>query len=62
MLRDSSGAAQRLTAVLSGSKFVGVLLERIPESVVWIETDGELAPRPAALLLEEAAATVARQV
>jgi glutamate-ammonia-ligase adenylyltransferase len=60
MLRDSSGAAQRLTAVLSGSKFVGVLLERIPESVVWLETDGELAPRPASLLLEETAATVAR--
>ncbi len=60
MLRDSSGAAHRLTEVLSGSKFVGVLLERIPESVVWLETDGELAPRSAALLLEEAAATVAR--
>lgn len=60
MLRDSSGAARRLTEVLSGSKFVGVLLERIPESVVWLETDGELSPRPASLLLEETAATVAR--
>jgi glutamate-ammonia-ligase adenylyltransferase len=60
MLRDSSGAAQRLTAVLAGSRFVGVLLERIPESVVWLETDGELTPRPAGLLLEETAATVAR--
>jgi [glutamine synthetase] adenylyltransferase / [glutamine synthetase]-adenylyl-L-tyrosine phosphorylase len=60
LLRDSSGAGHRLTQVLSGSKFVGVLLERIPEGVVWLENDGELAPRPAALLLEETAATVAR--
>jgi glutamate-ammonia-ligase adenylyltransferase len=60
LLRDSSGAGHRLTQVLSGSKFVGVLLERIPEAVVWLENDGELEPRPAALLLEETAATVAR--
>ncbi|HEU4849031.1 MAG TPA: bifunctional [glutamine synthetase] adenylyltransferase/[glutamine synthetase]-adenylyl-L-tyrosine phosphorylase, partial [Terrimesophilobacter sp.] len=33
MLRDSSGAAHRLTQVLSGSRFVGDLFERIPESV-----------------------------
>jgi glutamate-ammonia-ligase adenylyltransferase len=60
LMRDSSGAGHRLTQVLSGSKFVGVLLERIPEAVVWLENDGELQPRPAALLLEETAATVAR--
>jgi glutamate-ammonia-ligase adenylyltransferase len=60
LLRDSSGAGHRLTQVLSGSKFVGVLLERIPEGVVWLENDGELAPRSAALLMEETAATVAR--
>ena len=60
LLRDSSGAGHRLTQVLSGSKFVGVLLERIPEAVVWLENDGELEPRSAELLLEETAATVAR--
>ena len=60
LLRDSSGAGHRLTQVLAGSKFVGVLLERIPEGVVWLENDGELAPRSAALLMEETAATVAR--
>jgi glutamate-ammonia-ligase adenylyltransferase len=60
LMRDSSGAGHRLTQVLSGSKFVGVLLERIPEAVVWLENDGELQPRPLALLLEETAATVAR--
>jgi len=60
MLRDSSGAAQRLTNVLSGSKFVGDLLERIPEAAAWLENEEELHPRALALLLEETAATVAR--
>ncbi len=60
MLRDSSGAAQRLTNVLSGSRFVADLLERIPEAAAWLENEEELRPRPLALLLEETAATVAR--
>ena len=60
MLRDSSGAAHRLTHVLSSSRFVGVLFERIPEAAAWLESDGELRPRPLADLLDETAATVAR--
>jgi len=60
MLRDSSGAAQRLTHVLSGSKFVGDLFERIPEAAAWLENEEELRPRPLSLLLEESAATLAR--
>lgn len=60
MLRDSSGAARRLTEVLSGSRFVGVLLERYPEAVAWLENDGELQPRSLESLLDETAATVAR--
>jgi glutamate-ammonia-ligase adenylyltransferase len=60
MLRDSSGAAQRLTHVLSGSRFVGDLFERIPEAAAWLENDSELRPRPLAVLLDEARATVAR--
>ncbi|MBK4346702.1 bifunctional [glutamine synthetase] adenylyltransferase/[glutamine synthetase]-adenylyl-L-tyrosine phosphorylase [Lacisediminihabitans changchengi] len=60
MLRDSSGAAQRLTSVLSASRFVGVLLERIPEAAAWLEQEEELRPRSLEALLEEAAATVAR--
>ena len=60
MLRDSSGAAQRLTQVLSGSKFVGDLLERIPDAAAWLENEDELRPRPLTLLLEETQATVAR--
>ncbi len=60
MLRDSSAAAQRLTQVLSGSRFVSNLFERIPEAAAWLENEDELRPRPLPLLLEETAATVAR--
>lgn len=60
MLRDSSGAAQRLTHVLSSSRFVGGLLERIPEAAEWLQNDSELRPRALAELLDETAATVAR--
>ncbi|MFB2581928.1 bifunctional [glutamine synthetase] adenylyltransferase/[glutamine synthetase]-adenylyl-L-tyrosine phosphorylase [Herbiconiux sp. P15] len=60
MLRDSSGAAARLTQVLSGSRFVGELLERIPEAAAWLENDHELRPRSRAELDEETRAIVAR--
>jgi glutamate-ammonia-ligase adenylyltransferase len=60
MLRDSSGAAHRLTQVLAGSRFVGDLFERIPESVAWLENDEDLRPRPLAALLEEGRAIAAR--
>ncbi|UAJ78035.1 bifunctional [glutamine synthetase] adenylyltransferase/[glutamine synthetase]-adenylyl-L-tyrosine phosphorylase [Leifsonia sp. ZF2019] len=60
MLRDSTGAAERLTRVLSGSRFAGELLGRIPESVAWLETEDELRPRSAELLREETAAILAR--
>ncbi|MCU1557794.1 MAG: bifunctional [glutamine synthetase] adenylyltransferase/[glutamine synthetase]-adenylyl-L-tyrosine [Microbacteriaceae bacterium] len=62
MLRDSSGAAKRLTNVLSSSRFVGVLLERIPEAAAWVDREDELRPRAAEALLDEAFATVARHV
>ncbi|PJJ55301.1 bifunctional [glutamine synthetase] adenylyltransferase/[glutamine synthetase]-adenylyl-L-tyrosine phosphorylase [Compostimonas suwonensis] len=60
MLRDSSGAAQRLTRVLSGSRYVGELLERIPESAAWLENDDELRPRTIESLRDEARAVLAR--
>ncbi|QEO10851.1 bifunctional [glutamine synthetase] adenylyltransferase/[glutamine synthetase]-adenylyl-L-tyrosine phosphorylase [Protaetiibacter larvae] len=60
MLRDSSGAAQRLTQVLASSRFVGVLFERFPEAAAWLENDAELRPRSLEELLEETDATVAR--
>lgn len=60
MLRDSSGAAHRLTTVLSSSRFVADLLERIPEAASWLESDDDLRPRSYATLLDEARATVSR--
>ncbi len=60
MLRDSSGAAQRLTNVLAGSRFVGALFERIPEGAAWLENEDELRPRSLDALLDEARATIAR--
>ncbi|MCU1582707.1 MAG: bifunctional [glutamine synthetase] adenylyltransferase/[glutamine synthetase]-adenylyl-L-tyrosine [Microbacteriaceae bacterium] len=60
MLRDSSGAAKRLTSVLSGSRFAVMLFERIPEAAAWFENEEELRPRSLEALLDEAMATVAR--
>ncbi|GAA4667290.1 bifunctional [glutamine synthetase] adenylyltransferase/[glutamine synthetase]-adenylyl-L-tyrosine phosphorylase [Frondihabitans cladoniiphilus] len=60
MLRDSSGAAQRLTTVLSSSRFAADLLERIPEAALWLESDDDLKPRTLEALLDEGAATLAR--
>ena len=60
MLRDSTGAAERLTRVLSGSRYAGDLLGRIPESVAWLESEEELRPRSAELLRDETAAILAR--
>ncbi|MGN6273272.1 MAG: bifunctional [glutamine synthetase] adenylyltransferase/[glutamine synthetase]-adenylyl-L-tyrosine phosphorylase [Protaetiibacter sp.] len=60
MLRDSSGVAERLTHVLSGSRYIGGLFERIPEAAAWLENDAELRPRPLSVLLEESDATIAR--
>ncbi|MEQ6898410.1 bifunctional [glutamine synthetase] adenylyltransferase/[glutamine synthetase]-adenylyl-L-tyrosine phosphorylase [Microbacterium sp. KR10-403] len=56
MLRDSSGAAESLTRVLSGSRYIGELMEWIPESVAWLDDDATLRPRSAAALAQEARA------
>lgn len=60
MMRDSSGAGQRLTNVLATSRYVGGLFERIPEGAAWLENEDELQPRPFETLLDEARATIAR--
>lgn len=60
MLRDSSGAAHRLTQLLAGSGFVGDLLERIPAAAAWLEKDDELRPRSLDSLLEEVRSISAR--
>jgi len=60
MLRDSSGAANRLTNALSAARYIGVLLERIPEGAAWFENEEELSPRSLEALLDEATATISR--
>lgn len=45
MLRDSAGAAQRLSRVLSMSRYVAWLVERVPEAVAWLDDDDEMTPR-----------------
>ena len=53
MLRDSVGAAQRLSSVLSLSHYVATLIERVPDSVAWLDDDENLRPRTLDTLLEE---------
>ncbi|WP_336651018.1 MULTISPECIES: bifunctional [glutamine synthetase] adenylyltransferase/[glutamine synthetase]-adenylyl-L-tyrosine phosphorylase [unclassified Leucobacter] len=44
LLRDGTEAAERLTRVLSCSRFAAELLESLPESVAWLERDEQLRP------------------
>ena len=60
MLRDSSGAAKRLTRVLSTSGYVAKLFGRIPEGAAWLDTDEDLAPRDKQSLHDEVRATLDR--
>lgn len=60
VLRDSAGAAERLTRVLSGSRYIGELMEWIPESVAWLDSPEALVPRGGAALDEEARAIQTR--
>jgi glutamate-ammonia-ligase adenylyltransferase len=62
MLRDSSGAAERLMRVLSSSAFIARLLEHIPDSSVWFSDEDSLAPRHKAVILEEMLAILERSV
>ena len=61
LLRDSGVASQRLARVLSTSRYAADALARSPESVAWLDDDGELAPRSLARLSTEADALLARQ-
>ncbi|MEV4688371.1 bifunctional [glutamine synthetase] adenylyltransferase/[glutamine synthetase]-adenylyl-L-tyrosine phosphorylase [Microbacterium sp. LWH3-1.2] len=60
MLRDSSGAAESLSRVLSGSRYVGELIEWIPESAAWLDDPELLRPRSGAALQQEARAIQTR--
>ncbi|GAA5198077.1 bifunctional [glutamine synthetase] adenylyltransferase/[glutamine synthetase]-adenylyl-L-tyrosine phosphorylase [Microbacterium jejuense] len=60
MLRDSSGAAESLSRVLSGSRYVGELIEWIPESAAWLDDPELLRPRSGVALQQEARAIQTR--
>lgn len=60
MLRDSSGAAERLMRTLSLSAFASRLLEHIPESSAWFGSKEELSPVSEELLQSEMDAVIDR--
>lgn len=61
LLRDGAEAAERLTRVLSSSRFAAELLESIPEAVAWLERDELLRPVGLDALLEEMRALASRR-
>lgn len=61
LLRDGSEAAERLTRVLSNSRFAAELLETIPEAVGWLERDESLQPVPLETLFNEMRALASRR-
>lgn len=60
LLRDSGVAAHRLACVLSTSRFAADALARSPESVTWLDSDPELAPRSRERLAGESDAMLTR--
>lgn len=60
MLRDSPVAAQRLSRLLSSSRLIAQLMERIPEAASWLDGDEQLRPRSEEALREETSAILAR--
>ena len=60
MLRDSSGAAERLMKVLSSSSFIARLLEHIPESSAWFGDGDALNPLSLEKLSQEMTAVIER--
>lgn len=61
LLRDGAEAAERLTRVLSSSRFAAELLESIPQAVAWLERDELLQPAPLDALLEEMRSLASRR-
>lgn len=61
LLRDGTEAAERLTRVLSNSRFAAELLESIPSAVAWLERDAYLQPVPLETLLEEMRSLASRR-
>ena len=61
LLRDGYEAAERLTKLLSSSKFTADLLESSPEAVAWLERDEQLQPTMLDQLRAEMRAFASRQ-
>lgn len=61
MLRDSSGAAERLMRVLSSSSFIARLLEHIPDSSAWFGDSEALKPSSSEKLMIELSAIADRE-
>ena len=61
MLRDSSGAAERLMKVLSSSSFIARLLEHIPDSSAWFGDPSSLRPTSSEKLQVEMQAIIERE-
>lgn len=60
MLRDSSGAAKRMTQVFSTSRLATSLFERMPEAAAWFEKEEELVPQKLELLQSQFQAIISR--
>ncbi len=61
MLRDSSGAAERLSIALSNSRLATALLELIPEGAAWFEEPEALRPASLEDLNEQSESLAARR-
>ena len=61
LLRDGTEAAERLTRVLSSSRFAADLLESIPSAVAWLERDELLQPVEVGVLLKEMRSLASRR-
>ena len=60
MLRDSSGAAKRMTQVFSTSRLATSLFEKMPEAAAWFDREDELEPDTLASLNAQFEAIVSR--
>ena len=60
MLRDSSGAAKRMTQVFSTSRLATSLFERMPEAAAWFDREEELVPQKMEQLLAQFQAIISR--
>ncbi|MEY4962319.1 MAG: hypothetical protein RLZZ249_1016 [Actinomycetota bacterium] len=60
MIRDSSGAAERLMSVLSNSAFIARVLESIPDSSEWFGDEETLKPQTLVKISEELESLIER--